>query len=93
MEMLTNRTMELKQRVLSDHGHLSNEVSGKMISELLHDNIKSIILGHLSHENNLPELAYETVRLEIEASDNKYHSNDFPIIVAKRDCPIDEICF
>lgn len=83
----------LKQRILSDHGHLSNEVSGRMISELLHDNIKSIILGHLSHENNLPELAYETVRLEIEASDNKYHSNDFPIIVAKRDCPIDEICF
>lgn len=83
----------LKQRILSDHGHLSNEASGKMISELLHDGIKRIYLGHLSHENNLPELAYETVRLEIEAADNKYHSNDFPIIVAKRDCPTEEICF
>lgn len=75
----------LKQRILSNHGHLSNENCGRMISEFLHDNIKHIFLGHLSHENNLPELAYETVRLEIEASDTKYHANDFPISVARRD--------
>lgn len=75
----------LKQRILSDHGHLSNENCGRMVSEILHDDVKHIFLGHLSHENNLPELAYETVRLEIEASDNKYHGNDFPISVARRD--------
>ncbi len=79
----------LKQRILGDRGHLSNENSGRLISTLLHDNMKYIFLGHLSHENNLPELAYETVRLEIEASDNSYHGNDFPIKVAKRDCPSD----
>lgn len=83
----------LKQRILSDHGHLSNENSGRMISRLLHDDMKAIVLGHLSKENNLPELAYETVRLEIEASDNKYHGNDFPLMVAKRDCPIDVMEF
>lgn len=77
----------LKQRILSDRGHLSNENSGRLISEILHDNVKDIFLGHLSKENNIPELAYETVRLEIEASVNKYHGNDFPIRVAKRDCP------
>lgn len=75
----------LKQRILSDHGHLSNENCGRMVSSILHDDVKHIFLGHLSHENNMPELAYETVRLEIEASDNKYHGNDFPISVAKRD--------
>ena len=58
---------------------------------LLHDDMKDVILGHLSKENNLPELAYETVRLEIEAADNKYKGNDFPIIVAKRDCPLKPI--
>jgi len=75
----------LKQRILSDYGHLSNENCGRMVSQFLHDDIKHIFLGHLSHENNLPELAYETVRLEIESSDTKYHADDFPISVARRD--------
>lgn len=83
----------LKQRILSDHGHLSNENSGRMISKLLNDNTKAVFLGHLSKENNLPELAYETVRLEIEASETPYHGNDFPLIVAKRDCPSEVIEF
>lgn len=81
----------LKRRILSDRGHLSNEAGGRLISSLLCDNTKHIILGHLSKENNLPELAYETVRLEITASDTKYTGNDFPITVAKRDCPGDLI--
>lgn len=81
----------LKQRILSDRGHLSNENAGRMIAGVLHDNIKHIYLGHLSKENNIPELAYETVRLEIEAADNKYHGNDFPLHVAKRDFPTDAV--
>lgn len=75
----------LKQRILSDRGHLSNDNSGKLINSLLHDDLKAIFLAHLSKENNMPELAYETVRLEIEMSDNKYHARDFLLKVAKRD--------
>ena len=78
----------LKQRILGEKGHLSNESCGRLLSRLLHNGIRYIELGHLSKENNLPELAYETVRLEIEAADNKYKGNDFPILVAKRDCPM-----
>ena len=74
----------LKQRILGDKGHLSNEACGRLLSRLLHDGIKYIELGHLSHENNLPELAYETVKLEVTISDNPYDGNDFPIYVAKR---------
>lgn len=74
----------LKQRILGDRGHLSNESSGRLLGRLLHDNMKQVILGHLSKENNLAELAYETVRLEIENSDNNYHADDFPIQIAKR---------
>lgn len=81
----------LKRRILGDRGHLSNEASGRMISSILNDNIKHIILGHLSKENNLPELAYETVRLEITASQTPYKGDDFDIQVARRDRPMEAI--
>ncbi len=74
----------LKKRILGERGHLSNEKSGELLCKILHDNLKGILLGHLSKENNLPELAYETVRIEIEMGNNPYHGGDFPIMVAKR---------
>lgn len=76
----------LKSRILGDHGHLSNDKSGELLCKLLHDRMKGIFLGHLSKENNMPELAYETVRVEIEMADIPYGGNDFPIMVAERSC-------
>ena len=81
----------LKQRILGDKGHLSNEACGRLLSSLLHDGIRYIELGHLSHENNLPELAYETVKLEVTMGDTPYDGNDFPILVAKRGMVSQEI--
>jgi phosphoribosyl 1,2-cyclic phosphodiesterase len=75
----------LKLRILSDKGHLSNEASGRLLSQVLHDNMRHIILGHLSDENNYPRLAYQTVCTEVTEGDNPYHANDFPIHVARRD--------
>lgn len=75
---------QLKRRILGDTGHLSNEKSGELLCKLLNDKLQGIFLGHLSKENNLPELAYETVRVEIEMGDNPYTGNDFPLIVARR---------
>lgn len=77
----------LKQRILGKKGHLSNETSGQLINCLLHDNIKTITLGHLSKENNYDKLALKTVCVEIDMSDNIYKSKDFDIEVAKRDEP------
>lgn len=77
----------LKQRILGKRGHLSNETSGRLLSKLLNDRLKYIVLGHLSNENNLPELAFEAVRLEITMSDNRYRAEDFQIMVAKRSEP------
>lgn len=74
----------LKQRILGDRGHLSNENSGRLLSRILHDKLQAIILGHLSKENNLPELAYEAVRMEITMGDNPYKANDFRMMVANR---------
>ena len=76
----------LKQRILGDRGHLSNENAGRLLCEVLHDDFKKVILGHVSKENNYEELAYETVRAEIRMSEVEYTENDFPIQVAKRDC-------
>lgn len=74
----------LKQRILGDRGHLSNENSGRLLGRILHDGLRTILLGHLSKENNLPELAYESVRLEINLGDNPYQAKDFDIRVARR---------
>ncbi len=74
----------LKKRIAGDRGHLSNELSGQLLCRLLNDGMQTIVLGHLSKENNLPELAYETVRVEIAMADNEYKANDFPIRVANR---------
>ena len=75
----------LKQRILGDRGHLSNENAGRLLCRLLHDGMKAVFLGHLSKENNYEELAYETVCSEVTLGDNPYHSRDFLIQVARRD--------
>lgn len=78
----------LKQRILGTRGHLSNEASGRLLSRILYDGTKKVFLGHLSQENNLPDLAYEAVRLEITMSEeNNYRGDDFNISVAKRSEP------
>ena len=76
----------LKRRILGDHGHLSNENAGRLLNRVLHDRLKKVFLGHLSKENNYEELAYETVRLEIDEGDCPYGASDFSISVAGRDC-------
>ena len=75
----------LKRRVMGDKGHLSNELSGKLLCDILHDDLQYVVLGHLSKENNYEELAYETVKLEISIGDNPYKGDDIPMMVAKRD--------
>ena len=81
----------LKQRILGDKGHLSNELSGRLLCDILHDNLKHIILGHLSKENNYARLAYETVKLEVTLGDNDYKGEDLDMFVAGRDSVSDII--
>lgn len=74
----------LKQRILGERGHLSNENAGRLLCSILHDNLKSIYLGHLSKENNYDALAYETVCTEVTLGNNPYRASDFKIQVALR---------
>ena len=77
----------LKRRILSDEGHLSNEACGQLLSEIISDKMQYIILGHLSKDNNYPELAFETVRNELMFNDIDLNDLGIEIRVAKRDCP------
>lgn len=77
----------LKQRILSSTGHLSNEHAGRLLGEILSDRMQSVMLGHLSKENNYEALALATVSAEITMGDNPYKAGDFRIDVAKRDMP------
>lgn len=83
----------LKQRILGNRGHLSNAACGQLVGSLLGDKTGHVLLGHLSKENNFAELAYETVRMEINLTDNEYDAGDFDIQVARRDIPSDIINF
>ena len=64
----------LKERISGPNGHLSNETAGKVISHLMDFGLETAMLGHLSKENNFPELAYKTVMDEI-IYNNKTNSN------------------
>lgn len=76
----------LKRRILGEFGHLSNDNSGRLINLLLTERVKHIFLGHLSQENNYPELAYETVKYELEQSHNPWKES-CGITVANRTEP------
>ena len=75
----------LKQRVLGSRGHLSNELTGRLLCNILHDDLKYIMLGHLSKENNYAELARETVKLEVTMGNIPFKGEDIPLMVANRD--------
>lgn len=74
----------LKQRILGNRGHLSNELAGQFLDKILNDNINEILLAHLSKENNTKDLAQIAVENEIDFSDSKYKSKDFNINVASQ---------
>ena len=75
----------LKTRILGPNGHLPNEMAGKTIAYLLKGSLKEVMLGHLSKENNFPELAYQTVIEELISSN--FDENSIRVSVANRNEP------
>ena len=63
VEMLMNGPYPyyLKQRVVGDYGHLSNESCGNMLRHCIGDKTKYILLAHISENNNTKEVAYKSV--------------------------------
>ena len=51
----------VKRRISSSHGHLSNQAAARLITELMHPRLAGVVLAHLSHQCNRPELARQVV--------------------------------
>jgi phosphoribosyl 1,2-cyclic phosphodiesterase len=60
------RPWSLKQRILSRHGHLSNESAAEVAGQILSSGLRRLYLGHLSRECNRPELAHRAVVARLE---------------------------
>ena len=89
IEMLNNGpySFSLRQRILGDKGHLSNYDSARYLASFIGENTDTIILAHLSEENNTSEIAYDTL---IKRLDGISH-NVRRIIIAKQDVLTEEI--
>jgi phosphoribosyl 1,2-cyclic phosphodiesterase len=60
------RPWSLKQRILSRHGHLSNESAADVAEQILSSSLRRLYLGHLSRDCNRPELALQAVAGRLE---------------------------
>ncbi|MDR1913900.1 MAG: MBL fold metallo-hydrolase [Clostridiales bacterium] len=70
----------LKDRILSDHGHLSNASAGKLLAMVYSPCLRYVYLGHLSEENNRPLIALDTVGSILEAA----NINTIKLMIADR---------
>jgi phosphoribosyl 1,2-cyclic phosphodiesterase len=57
----TRRPWSTKQRIMSRHGHLSNEGAAEVAEQIATANLRHIFLGHLSLDCNDPDVAHRTV--------------------------------
>lgn len=60
------RPWATKQRIISRHGHLSNEAAAEAVCQIVSADLKHLYLGHLSRDCNEPELARATVARELQ---------------------------
>ncbi len=70
----------LKQRIQSRTGHLSNKDAGKLLAELVHPGLQHVVLGHLSEQNNRPEIA-------LARAGEAMNGASVSLTVARPDCP------
>ena len=70
----------VKQRIKSDVGHLSNEACGALLSAVDHDALQTVVLMHLSEQNNRPEYA-------VQAAQNALANESVRLVVARQNQP------
>lgn len=73
---------QLKKRILSDKGHLSNSAASSLLTKLYTTGVRRTILAHLSRENNTEQIAFNTVRAALDAEGI---GKDYFLTVAHRD--------
>ncbi|MCM1305909.1 MAG: MBL fold metallo-hydrolase [Bacteroides sp.] len=62
----------LKARILSDKGHLSNDAAARIVKRLVgQSKVKTLLLGHISENNNTEECAFNTIKNALESMSDK----------------------
>ncbi|RJX37030.1 MBL fold metallo-hydrolase [Paenibacillus pinisoli] len=77
----------IKRRILSDVGHLSNVAAGEALIELMTDRTKRVYLAHLSLDHNQMDLAMLTVNSILENHGIFYKQDEFPLRKTYHDRP------
>lgn len=72
---------QLKRRILSERGHLSNDTCSKLLPALVESGTTRFILAHLSRENNMPVIAENSALYELNQNGMK-RNRDFALMVA-----------
>ena len=73
---------DLKRRILSSRGHLSNAVCADTVTELIQTGTTRIILAHISRKNNMPCLAEEAT-VSLLQSQHIRRNADYVLHLAK----------
>ncbi len=71
---------QIQQRIRSRQGHMSNQDMSKLLHHLLHDTLRTVVLVHLSENNNRPELAQSMAEQVLQGHSAKLY-------VAAQDAP------
>lgn len=77
-------TYQLKQRILSQTGHLSNFACAEYACDLVKHGTTRIVLSHISKENNMPDIAYQTTLCALRQEGFK-ENKDFRLSVSPQE--------
>jgi phosphoribosyl 1,2-cyclic phosphodiesterase len=79
----TRRPWSIKQRILSRHGHLSNNAAADVAEQVASGDLRQMYLGHLSGDCNRPELAFASVNDRLQ----KIGATHIKVMTAAQDAP------
>lgn len=82
----------LKQRIVGEYGHLSNDDCATAVCHLLEKGTTRFILSHISKDNNYPELALLTVNSRLQLAGARL-DQDLRVGIAQRFLVSDPVCF
>ena len=81
----TKRPWSTKQRILSRHGHLSNDQTAELLAQVCGEQLDKVILGHLSQDCNEPQLAIEVMKKAMAEKGR----DDVHVECARQEAPTD----
>lgn len=85
----TKRPWIIKQRILSRHGHLSNEAAAAALAALVSNRLQSLYLAHLSRDCNSPKLARKVISKRL----TQIGANHVAIVMTKQNEPSPTECW